>query len=162
MIKAIMAFDSKHGVGRNGTLPWPANKEDLKQFKEKTIGSTVIMGSNTWNDPCFPAPLKHRENIVISSKEKSFYPGADIIMQNINLEFIKWLDTTITNNIWIIGGPSIIKQCEDIIEEFHITEIPGDFDCDTFLDFDFDKYTQIDKSIEKQNIYYIYRKKGLV
>ena len=38
-------------------------------------------------------------------------------------------DTT----IWVIGGPNIIKQTINILEEFYLSRIPGNYGCDTFL-----------------------------
>ena len=39
MIAAIFAVDSQGGLGKNGTLPWPKDKEDLKWFKNNTTGT---------------------------------------------------------------------------------------------------------------------------
>ena len=34
---------------------------------------------------------------------------------------------------WIIGGPKIIDQTLDIIDEFYLSRIPGNYNCDTYL-----------------------------
>jgi len=129
MIKAIFAIDEKGGLGKDGTLPWPKNKEDMKHFQHCTTNSIVVMGSNTWNDPCFPAPLKDRINIVVSNADKKF-EGAIKISGDIK-SIIKELDGPIS--VWIIGGRDLIMQCLDIIEEISVTKIKGDFDCDKFI-----------------------------
>mgnify|MGYP003323142260 CR=1 FL=1 len=92
MIKAILACDEDWGIGKDGNLPWPHNPEDLKWFKKNTLNQVVVMGSKTWNDPFMPTPLKHRENILITSKDNSNYPGAnkylkgDIVNEILNLD----------------------------------------------------------------------------
>ena len=157
MIKAIMAVDNEWGIGKNGTLPWPANKEDLKQFKEKTTGHIVVMGSNTWNDPCFPAPLKNRTNVVVSSDyDKYLNLGANYVITGDIQNQI--LDLSKNNDIWIIGGKRLIESCWNIVEEFHLTVIGGFYDCDTFIDFPADDYTLIQGDVINQNSYYIYRR----
>ncbi len=34
---------------------------------------------------------------------------------------------------WIIGGPNIVEQTLDIIDEFYLSRISGEYFCDTFL-----------------------------
>ena len=48
-MKAILAADTDWGIGKDGTMPWPHNSDDLAWFKECTIDSTVIMGRKTWD-----------------------------------------------------------------------------------------------------------------
>ena len=35
--------------------------------------------------------------------------------------------------IWVIGGPNIIEQTIGSIEEFYLSRIPGQYNCDGFL-----------------------------
>lgn len=157
MIKAIMAVDEAWGIGKKGTLPWPANKEDLKQFKDKTTGHIVVMGSKTWKDPCFPAPLKNRENMVVTN-DPWRYPGADFYLHMNIADQIKEIDARDDRDVWIIGGAKVIEQCWDIIEEFHLTIIKGNYDCDTKLNVNINEFTIIDSTITNENIYYTYRR----
>ena len=88
MIKGIMAVDEKGGISKGPSMPWPKNPKDLKWFKENTLNNVVIMGRKTWEDPFMPTPLKSRTNILITSKDRSLFPGADYyfsenIIQNI-------------------------------------------------------------------------------
>ena len=160
MIKAIMAVDQMWGVGKNGTLPWPANKEDLLQFKNKTTGHIVVMGSNTWFDPCFPAPLKNRVNVVATSDSSRFQDGSTLTT-NTPLETIKDLSERLPEkDIWIIGGPNLLNQCWDLIEEVHLTIVKGHYECDKFIDLNIleDKFTLIQGDVTNDNCYYIYRR----
>ncbi len=161
MIKAIMAVDEEWGIGKNGTLPWPANKEDLKQFKDKTTNHVVIMGSNTWNDPCFPAPLKNRTNVVVTSNPDKYLGLAhETIHGDVKeriIEIANNLGETHGKDVWIIGGKQLIEACWDIIEEFHLTVVKGTYDCDVFLDFPSDDFSLIQCDIIT-NTYYIYRR----
>lgn len=163
MIKAIMAVDLDWGIGKNGTLPWPANKEDLKQFKDKTTGHTVIMGSNTWNDPCFPAPLKNRTNIVVTSNpDKYLKEGAHSTIsgnpKESIVEIADNLSDSCAKDVWIIGGKQLIEACWNIIDEFHLTIVNGHYDCDVKLDFPMLDFTLIQGDVTDTNIYYIYRR----
>ena len=134
MIKAILACDDTGGVANNGTLPWPHNSTDLKWFKENTAGHIVVMGSTTWNDPHMPRPLPKRTNVLITSRPSDF-PGAEhYINGDLELSISRLAEDYPSLIIWIIGGPSIIKQTIGIIDEFYLSRIPGNYECDTHLD----------------------------
>ena len=66
----ILAMDVNGGIGKNNTLPWPHHKEDMKQFRDKTIGhenNCIIMGSNTFKS-IGNKPLPKRMNYVLTRK----------------------------------------------------------------------------------------------
>lgn len=67
MITHVVAMDSTQAIGKGNLLPWHL-PEDLKHFKEVTLGKTVIMGSNTFR------------SIVSYSKGKPLLPGRKIIV----------------------------------------------------------------------------------
>ncbi len=134
MIKAIMATDDKGGVSRGKSMPWPKNSNDLQWFKKNTLNQVVIMGRLTWEDPLIPTPLKSRINVLVTRKNPSLYPGVDHYLQGDlkvelkNLE-IKFKD----KNIFIIGGPEILNQVFSLVNEFYLTRIYGNYNCDKFI-----------------------------
>ena len=133
MIKAILACDDYGGVSKNGTLPWPNNSTDLRWFKENTAGHIVIMGSTTWDDPHMPRPLPKRTNVLVTTR-KDDYPGADsYISGELNSSIAKIAEDHPGIITWVIGGPNIIEQTLGVIDEFYLSRIPGDYDCDTHL-----------------------------
>tara|TARA_X000000368_G_scaffold81681_1_gene61568 strand:- start:5786 stop:6274 length:489 start_codon:yes stop_codon:yes gene_type:complete len=136
VIKAILACDSSGGVGKNGTIPWPKNTKDLGWFKKNTTNNVVVMGSKTWKDPLMPWPLPSRINVLATSREKEF-PGADkYVCGNLKSELKHLKEEYNNKTIWVIGGPSIIEQTIESIEEFYLSRIPGEYNCDDFLSLD--------------------------
>ena len=135
MIKAIMAVDDNGGISKDLSMPWPKNSKDLQWFKKNTLNQIVVMGSKTWEDPFLPTPLKYRENIVVTSKDNSHYPGANAYIKGEIVDEILNLEKKYLNkDIYIIGGPEIIKQTFDLFKEFYLTRIYGNFECDKFID----------------------------
>lgn len=131
MIKAILACDEDWGIGKDGNLPWPHNPEDLKWFKKNTVGAVVVMGKSTWGSLPFK-PLPERENIIVTSSKQEFDTS--------DYEFVKFtsikpklLKIKETKDVWIIGGAKLIEGLLDIITEFHLSQIKGVYNCDTFL-----------------------------
>lgn len=97
----IVAATTKHGIGKDGALPWPMLKKEIAYFArvtkripipkdtgsvqsdafkssilEGTQRNAVIMGRKTWESipPKF-RPLKDRTNIVISSQAREKLAG---------------------------------------------------------------------------------------
>tara|TARA_Y100000741_G_scaffold220388_1_gene167986 strand:+ start:98 stop:586 length:489 start_codon:yes stop_codon:yes gene_type:complete len=135
MIKAIMAVDDNGGISKGLSMPWPKNSKDLQWFKKNTLNQVIVMGSKTWEDPFMSTPLKDRENILITTKDNSFYPGANAYIKgNIVDEILNLEKQYLNKDIYIIGGPEIIKQTFDLFKEFYLTRIYGNFKCDKFID----------------------------
>lgn len=136
MIKAIFACDEKWGIGKNNSLPWPHNPEDLKWFKEQTNSSVVVMGKNTWESLPIK-PLPNRINYVITSDPNitEGYHGRFTSKVNIGRAIKEMIENRFPDdiNIWIIGGAKLFYDCIDIIDEVNISRIEGDYNCDVFF-----------------------------
>ena len=134
MIKAIMAIDENGGISKGQSMPWPKNSTDLKWFKENTLNNIVVMGRKTWEDPFMPTPLKSRINVLITKKEKVVFPGADYYFSGDIKAQIKNIENQYKNkDVYIIGGSEIIKLTFEIIEEFYLTRIYGNYECEKFI-----------------------------
>ena len=130
-----MAVDDNGGISKGLSMPWPKNSKDLQWFKKNTLNQVIVMGSKTWEDPFMTTPLKDRENILITTKDNSFYPGANAYIKgNIVDEILNLEKQYLNKDIYIIGGPEIIKQTFDLFKEFYLTRIYGNFKCDKFID----------------------------
>ena len=130
-----MAVDEKGGISRGKSMPWPKNSIDLKWFKENTINNIVVMGRKTWEDPFMPTPLKSRINVLITNKNKKFLQGADYyISGNINDQIQDIQSEYINKDIFIIGGSEIINLTSELIEQFYLTRIYGNYNCEKFID----------------------------
>lgn len=137
MIRAIMAIDDSGGVSKNGSMPWPKNQIDLKWFKDHTLNNVVIMGKLTWLDPFMPTPLKNRINILITNQNKNEFPGANEYISGNLITNIKIILKKYENkDKYIIGGPKILDQLFEIIDEFYLTRIYGNFNCDKFINIE--------------------------
>ena len=100
--------------------------EDLKYFKQTTLGHTVIMGRKTFES--IGKPLPNRTNIVIS---RTMPPREDIIV-------VPDLETAIArcnreNEVFIIGGGSVYQEAFPMVRRIYLTEIHANFEADTFF-----------------------------
>lgn len=130
MIRAILACDEEWGIGKDNTLPWPTNSEDLKWFRDNTVGSVVVMGRNTWES--LPRkPLPKRNNVIVTSEARPTYGPYHFVRAEAYKETIRQMNAL--QAVWIIGGAQLIEESLDIIDEMWLTRIKGSFDCDVFL-----------------------------
>ena len=119
-ITIIASIGENNELGKNGDLCWHI-REDLKHFKELTMGGAVIMGRKTW-DSLPKKPLPGRTNIVISRSEGNVG----------SLE--EALSLAQESNIFIIGGASVYTQAMPLAILLEITRIfASDPDADTFF-----------------------------
>jgi dihydrofolate reductase len=119
-LKAIVAIDEEYGIGKKGGLLLH-NKEDMKFFKETTMGNIVIMGMNTFKS--LPAPLKGRKNVVIT-RHKTEIEGVEICNNYLDL---------VNLDAFVIGGAQIYELFLPYCEELYITENEGIYGADVFF-----------------------------
>lgn len=135
MITALFAVDAKGGMGFQGSMPWPLIKEDMQWFKSTTQNQIVVMGRKTWESPDMPSPLPGRRNVVFTNQ---FMDRDDIVQVNGDVcEGLKFLkDDLIDKEIYVIGGASLLQQSLPVLDKILVTKIPGEYQCDTFIDLD--------------------------
>lgn len=133
MIKAIFAVDYWGGMGNNGTIPWPHHREDFQYFRRQTEGHVVVMGRRTWDDPKMPKPLPNRINYVVTNRPITGM-GVTSINGDIKEHVKRIAQLYPTKTVWIIGGPKIILECKDLLDEVCISHIKGQYRTDTKID----------------------------
>ncbi|OZU90161.1 dihydrofolate reductase [Virgibacillus indicus] len=128
MISLLLAMDRNHVIGLNNDLPWRLPK-DLRFFKEKTTGQTVIMGRKTFES--MGGALPNRENIIITRKQKEFPENVQIIH---DLEtVIEWNKENPEKEYFVIGGGNIFDQILPYANRMYITWIDESFEGDTYF-----------------------------
>ena len=82
-----------------------------------------------------PTPLKSRINVLITNKNKELVEGADYYLSgNVNNEIQNIQSKYINKDIFIIGGSEIINLTFNLIEQFYLTRIYGNYNCEKFID----------------------------
>lgn len=112
----IASVGEKLEVGKEGDLCWHI-REDLRHFKELTMGGAVIMGRSTWES--LPRrPLPGRKNIVITGRADYDAPGATIAG---SLE--EAIEEAKDTETFIIGGESVYCQALPLASRLELTRI---------------------------------------
>jgi dihydrofolate reductase len=136
----VAAADKKMGIGKNNMLPWKL-KGDLEYFSQLTTKAApgkmnaVIMGRNTWYSiPEKHRPLADRINVVLSRAEVRLPEGV-ICASSFEDAFAKLAKLNNLGEVFIVGGANIYAQSivRQECEKVYLTEVEGEFDCDTFF-----------------------------
>lgn len=121
----IVATGSNGEIGFNNKLLWHI-PEDLRFFKETTLGHVVLMGRKTIES--LPKPLERRIVIPLGHCKGGY--------ENLNdalggcLEYSNKLKT---DCIYIAGGSSLYEQTKDIVDEIILTKVLNQYPhADTF------------------------------
>lgn len=142
MKKIVIAAVSENGViGKDGDIPWHYS-EDLKHFKETTMGHPVVMGKNTFYSlPEDFRPLEGRTNIVLT---RSGIDDESVREANSLEDAWRIADGTGSKKVFIIGGASVYQQTLEEADKMVLTEIHQDYEGDTFFpDYDEDSWKEI-------------------
>jgi dihydrofolate reductase len=126
MIIAMFAIDDCGGMGFDGSMPWPRNKEDMLWFKKNTDRQIVVMGRKTWDSKDMPIPLPNRVNVLVTND----FIERDDIMQlkgDVCEGLLSVQNTYPDKDVFVIGGPNVLMQAIPVLEKAYITRIPGEY-----------------------------------
>ena len=128
MITIIAAIGNNNELGKGNDLIWylPA---DLKRFKKRTTGHTIIMGRNTFES--IGKPLPNRRTIIITRNTSYQKEGCEVVH---SLEDAIELIAS-QEDAFIIGGAQIYKEAmeKNVVDQLDITKVHQDFDADVFF-----------------------------
>jgi len=134
MLSIIAAIAENQVIGKDNKLVWHL-PEDMKFFKNTTMGHTLIMGRKTFES--FGKPLPGRKSIVITRNTDYSYEGITVVNS---------LDKAISvaplnEEVFIAGGAGIYKMALDIADRMYLTVVHHQFEGDTFFpEIDFSKW----------------------
>lgn len=146
-VSIIAAVGRNFELGKNNDLIWHF-KQDMKFFKETTLGHTVIMGRKTFES--LPKALPNRLNVVITSD--SSYSAENIVVVSSVEQALKYCDN---EEAFVIGGGMIYKEFLPFADKLYLTEIEGSLEnADTYFPlFDKNEYKRtVVKSTDENGI----------
>lgn len=137
-ISMIAAVGRNLELGKNNDLIWHF-KEDMKFFKNTTMGHTVIMGRKTFES--LPKALPGRKNIVLSLNPNYTADSAEVIS---SVEEAVKLSKD--SEIFVIGGGKVYELMLAYADKIYLTEIEDECkDADTY-------FPTFDKKLYKREV----------
>ena len=152
-ISLIAAFAEERVIGKDGKIPWTL-KEDLKHFRNKTEGFSVVMGRKTYES--IGVPLPNRLNIVMTRNPKKLEGVKEVTNKERALE----IASSYSNEVFIIGGEKIYEEFLPLATKMYLTKIDIKTKGDAFFPKwnvnDWEELSRQDKEDQNQNIKYCF------
>jgi len=125
-INIIVSVSENWVIGKDNKLLWKLS-DDLRRFKDLTIGKPVIMGQKTF-ESLPKGALPNRTNIVLTLDPNFSAPNV-IPVFNIGMALEKVRDKS--EEIFIIGGGMVYKQFLDYADYIYLTTVHTIIEGDT-------------------------------
>jgi dihydrofolate reductase len=126
MISLIVAAARNRAIGKGGRLPWHL-PDDLRHFRAKTLGKTVLMGRRTYES--LGKPLPGRRNVVVTRDATFEAPGCTVVFT---------LEKALAcareaEELMVIGGASLYADLLPHAQRIYLTSVHADIEGDAFF-----------------------------
>lgn len=123
----IVAMGKNRLIGIDNNLPWHL-PNDLKHFKEATLGKPIVMGRKTF-ESFGSTPLPKRPNLVVSRNMDYVAQGAEVF-PSVEEALASQKDAA---EIAIIGGAQIYEQWINKVDKLIITLVDAELEGDAYF-----------------------------
>lgn len=141
---AIIVAVSENGViGRDNALPWHL-PEDLRHFKQVTMGKPIIMGRKTFES--IGKPLPGRDNIVISRNPAFAAEGVSVAssLEEALALGADFAEKAGVQEMLVIGGAGLYQAAIPSADRLYLTEVHASVEGDTRLpDLDWSQWCEV-------------------
>lgn len=136
MTVTLIAAVADNGViGVDGDLPWRLS-EDLKRFKELTLGHTLVMGRKTYES--LGGPLPGRTTVVVTRQQGWSAPGVEVAHS------VERALALVSGHAWVTGGGQVYGAAFPYADRLELTEVHQSPDGDaSFPDWDRSLWTEV-------------------
>ncbi len=132
----IAAISKNNQIGANNVLPWKI-PEDLRYFKEMTLGHTLIMGRKTFES--IGKVLPNRTHVILT-RDHHFNPEGVLVVHSLEeaLKFCKEQEAQ-GKKVFVAGGGEIYSLFLPYADKLYLTFVDKEIEGDTdFPDYEKD------------------------
>src|SRR5579862_1441536 len=128
-IALVVAKAANGVIGDHGRIPWRI-PEDMRRFKQLTMGKPCIMGRKTW-DSLPKKPLPGRMNIVVT-RDRQFSSDGAMVVHSFD-EAVVRAESAWPTEVAVIGGETIYRAALPRADVIYLTEVLGEFAGDAYF-----------------------------
>ena len=140
-ISLIVAVSENGAIGKDNQLLWRL-PDDLKRFKQLTLGNPMIMGRKTFES--IGKPLPGRTSIVVT-RNQDYAPEGVVIAHSLESAFEKAKELH-ADNAFVIGGGELYEQAIPFTDYIYLTRVHTTVEGDTYFELpDLEKWVLTEK-----------------
>jgi len=124
-ITLLLAMDDAGLIGANGQLPWRL-PNDLKRFRQQTLGRTIVMGRSTFDS--IGRALDGRDNWVLTS---NMHFSADGVRSFHDIDSL--MAAAPPTGLAVIGGATVYEQFMPFATHIELTRVHARVAGDTWF-----------------------------
>lgn len=128
MLSIIVAMGKNRSIGKDNKLLWHLSN-DLKKFKERTYGKTIIMGRKTFES--LPKILPGRHHIVLTTNKDYKAHHEQVTVVNSIDELFSVINHNEEN--FVIGGGTVYEALMPHCSNLYVTLVHKEFKADTYF-----------------------------
>jgi len=139
IISLVVAMDRIGLIGSGNYIPWHL-PDDMKHFRQITMGHPVVMGRKTYESlPDRFRPLPGRTNIILTKQPK--YAAAGCVVTHNLASAVEAAGDA--KEVMVIGGAAIYGEFLPIADRIYLTLIDGSHEGDVYFpNFDMSEWIE--------------------
>ena len=133
---AIVAMADNGVIGRDHALPWRL-PDDLRRFRELTMGGCLLMGRRTFES--LGRPLPGRRNLVLTRRPCWRAEGCEPVASPQAA-----IALAAGGPLYVVGGAEVYRACWPFVRRIELTEVHADVAGDVRLEgFDRGRWREV-------------------
>jgi dihydrofolate reductase len=153
-ISMIAAMAKNRVIGHKNALPWHL-PEDLRHFRDLTMGHHILMGRKTFES--IGKPLPGRQSVVISRNPDFVFPGVEAASSIEEAILLCSGD----EEVFFIGGADLYNQAIRLAQRIYLTEIQDEYEGDAYFPrLDPSEWFETSREVHEGYHFAVYDRKG--
>jgi dihydrofolate reductase len=138
-VAIVAAVARNRVIGADGGLPWHL-PDDLRLFKETTLGHVLVMGRRTYESIGRPLPGR---TTVVTTRQRDWSPGDDGVVVAHGLEEALERARSLGDEVFVVGGGELYAAALPYADTLVITFVEQEPEGDTtFPDVDWSDWRE--------------------
>jgi len=131
-VNIIVAYAQNRVIGNGNEIPWYI-REDMKFFKEATVGKPVIMGRKTYESiPAIHRPLPNRTTFLLT-RDTGYIVDHPNVKITHDFEKALFESKLVGEEVYVAGGAQVYELALPYTDRVYATVLLQDFEGDTFF-----------------------------
>jgi len=126
-VTIVVAVARNGVIGADGGLPWHL-PDELRLFKETTLGHVLVMGRRTYES--IGGPLPGRTTVVVT-RDRDWSPGAGEVVVAYGIEEALERAAAIDEEVFVVGGGELYAAALPHTDRLLLTHVDHEPDGDT-------------------------------